>query len=49
MKKLSVVYVGWGERFVLGTLADDGRDLLFEYTSEAIKRGLELCESMLWF
>ncbi|MBX3138673.1 type II toxin-antitoxin system HipA family toxin [Candidatus Obscuribacterales bacterium] len=42
MKKLSVVYVGWGERFVLGTLADDGRDLLFEYTSEAIKRGLEL-------
>lgn len=42
MKKLSVVYKGWEERFVLGNLADDGRDLLFEYTSEAIKRGLEL-------
>lgn len=42
MKKLSVIYQGWGERFVLGILADDGRDLLFEYTPEAIKRGLEL-------
>ncbi len=42
MKKLNVIYMGWGERFELGVLADDGTDLLFEYTSEAIKRGLEL-------
>ncbi|MCA9803203.1 MAG: type II toxin-antitoxin system HipA family toxin [Cyanobacteria bacterium HKST-UBA02] len=42
MKKLSVIYAGWGERFELGTLADDGRDLLFEYSTQAIKRGLEL-------
>ncbi len=42
MKKLKVVYVGWGERYELGVLADDGRNLLFEYTAQAIKRGLEL-------
>lgn len=42
MKKLSVIYKGWGERFELGNLADDGRDLLFEYSSDAVKRGLEL-------
>lgn len=42
MKKISVVYVGWGERFELGLLADDGRDLLFEYSPAALKRGLEL-------
>ncbi|MBX9667948.1 MAG: type II toxin-antitoxin system HipA family toxin [Candidatus Obscuribacterales bacterium] len=42
MKKLKVIYMGWGERFELGILADDGTDLLFEYTPEALKRGLEL-------
>ncbi|MBX9878068.1 MAG: type II toxin-antitoxin system HipA family toxin [Candidatus Obscuribacterales bacterium] len=42
MKKLNVIYLGWGERFQLGVLADDGKSLLFEYTAEAIKRGLEL-------
>jgi serine/threonine-protein kinase HipA len=42
MKKLSVIYMGWGERFELGMLADDGRELLFEYSPQAIKRGLEL-------
>lgn len=42
MKKLNVIYAGWGERFVLGVLADNGRDILFEYTAEAIKRRLEL-------
>lgn len=40
MKKLNVIYAGWGERFNLGVLADNGRDLLFEYTPEALKRGL---------
>ncbi len=42
MKKLNVIYTGWGERFTLGVLADDGRDILFEYTAAAIKRGLEV-------
>jgi serine/threonine-protein kinase HipA len=42
MKKLNVIYMGWGERYELGVLADDGRDLLFEYSTQAIKRGLEL-------
>ena len=42
MKKLNVIYMGWGERFDLGVLADDGNDLLFEYSAEALKRGLEL-------
>ena len=42
MKKLHVIYAGWGERFLLGTLADDGSQLLFEYSSEALVRGLQL-------
>lgn len=42
MKKLNVIYVGWKERYELGLLADDGRDLLFEYSTQAIKQGLEL-------
>ena len=42
MKKLNVNYAGWGERFTLGVLADNGRDILFEYTPEALKRGVEV-------
>ena len=42
MKKLTVVYSGWGERFELAHLADDGRNLLFQYTPQALDRGLEL-------
>jgi serine/threonine-protein kinase HipA len=42
MKKLSVFYEGWGERWLLGTLADDGQQLLFEYAAEALRQGLEL-------
>lgn len=42
MKKLDVHYAGWGEDWLLGTLADDGRVLLFEYSSAALARGLEL-------
>jgi len=42
MKKLNVIYMGWAERYDLGILADDGTDLLFEYSTQAIKRGLEL-------
>lgn len=42
MKKLRVIYAGWDERFELGVLADDGNELIFEYSTPAIKRGLEL-------
>jgi serine/threonine-protein kinase HipA len=43
--KLQVIYVGWGERWPLGTLAQAGRDLIFEYSAQAIEysaqRGLQ--------
>ena len=42
MKKLRVFYEGWGERWPLATLADDGRHLLFEYSAEGLQQGLEL-------
>jgi serine/threonine-protein kinase HipA len=42
MRKLRVLYNGWGEKWHLGTLADDGRGILFEYAPQAIERGLEL-------
>jgi serine/threonine-protein kinase HipA len=42
MKKLTVVYNGWGQRYRLGQLGDDGTDLLFEYSPAAIDQGLEL-------
>jgi len=42
VKKLSVIYAGWGERFELGQLADNGVQLLFEYSAAAVQRGLEL-------
>lgn len=42
MKRLDVIYDGWGEHWPLGTLADTGRTLLFEYSAEAHRQGLEL-------
>lgn len=42
MKKLFVYYEGWGERWLLGTLADDSRKLLFEYSADALQQGLQL-------
>lgn len=42
MKKLQVFYAGWGERWQLGTLADNGQELLFEYSLQALEQGLEL-------
>lgn len=42
IKKTEVFYEGWGERWHLATLADDGRKLLFEYSAEALAQGLEL-------
>ena len=42
MKKLSVLYEGWGDKWQLGTLADNGQQLLFEYSPTALAQGLEL-------
>lgn len=42
MKKLAVHYCGWGEDWLLGTLADDGSSLLFEYSAQALAQGLEI-------
>lgn len=42
IRKVEVFYEGWGERWHLATLADDGRTLLFEYSPEALAQGLEL-------
>lgn len=42
MKKLNVIYQGWGERLHWGTLADTGKAILFEYTPHAVARGLQL-------
>lgn len=42
MKKLDVYYCGWGECWRLGTLADNGTSLLFEYSPEALAQQLEL-------
>jgi len=47
MKKLGVIYCGWGEHWQLGTLADNGRDVLFEYSAQALERHLELSAHML--
>ena len=41
LARLNVVYLGWGESWPLGTLAQvDGR-LLFEYSAQAVARGLQ--------
>ncbi|MDP2809876.1 MAG: type II toxin-antitoxin system HipA family toxin [Rhodocyclaceae bacterium] len=42
MKKLEVDFAGWGERWLLGTLAETGRQILFEYSPEARRQALEL-------
>jgi serine/threonine-protein kinase HipA len=42
VKKVLVHYAGWGEYWPLGTLADDGQRLLFEYAETALTQGLEL-------
>ena len=41
MHKLNVIYCGWGEHWPLGTLADTGQQIVFEYTQQAIERGLK--------
>lgn len=42
MKKLEVFFCGWGQNWLLGTLADNGTDLLFEYSQHALAKGIEL-------
>jgi serine/threonine-protein kinase HipA len=42
MRKLSVRFQGWGEDWVLGTLAELDRSIYFEYSEEALARGIEL-------
>lgn len=42
MKELRVIYKARGESLWLGTLADDGYNILFEYSQQALARGVEL-------
>ena len=42
MKKLNIIFCGWGQDWHLGTLAHEGRTLLFEYSDAALQRGIEL-------
>lgn len=40
MKRIDVHFQGWGQHWQLGTLAEAGGHLLFEYSSVAIKKGI---------
>lgn len=42
MKRIAVHYCGWGQDWLLGHLADDGQNLLFEYSPQALQAGLAL-------
>ena len=42
IRTLRVFYCGWGEDWLLGQLASDGQKVLFEYSQEALRQGLEL-------
>ena len=42
MKELQVTYSGLGGSFLLGTLAQDKQDLLFQYSPQSLERKLEL-------
>lgn len=42
MKTLQVIYRGWGAHWPAGLLADTGRDILFEYSTDAVAHGLQL-------
>ena len=41
MNKLRVLFEGWGQSWPLGTLFDTGREVLFEYSPEAIAHARE--------
>lgn len=40
MKRLDVLYAGLGEPFTIGQLLDTGREIVFEYSAQALQRGL---------
>ena len=42
MKELSVLYQAYGHAIELGVLADDGKEVLFQYSPQANAQGLEL-------
>lgn len=42
MKELSVLYRGFGQSVPIGTLADDGRNVLFQYSPQALALQLDL-------
>jgi serine/threonine-protein kinase HipA len=44
VRKLEVLFLGWRQRWVLGTLAQTGPHILFEYSGEALRRGLRFSE-----
>jgi len=44
MKKIDVLFQGWGHEWVLGTLASSGPHLVFEYSPEALQRGIEFSQ-----
>jgi serine/threonine-protein kinase HipA len=39
--KVHVHYRGWGENWLIGTLASNGRQTMFQYSSEALERNVE--------
>lgn len=41
MKKIEIHFAGWGQNWPLGTIADNGTELLFEYSRECIAKGIE--------
>jgi serine/threonine-protein kinase HipA len=41
MQKINVHFCGWGQNWPLGELASHGTELLFEYSKEALTRGVE--------
>ena len=42
MKRVDVYYEGWGERWLLGSLAHGSGEILFEYSPQALEQKLEL-------
>ena len=45
--KISVYYNGWGEDWHLGDLVSNGRQTMFEYSKEALKRNIEFSPNCL--
>src|SRR5262245_11870236 len=41
MNKVEIVFEGWGQSWTLGMLAQRARTTLFEYSPEAIARGID--------